>query len=87
VLSLSHPQVNFEHYIDELRHVYDLYPVTADNIRNGARYPGDPKVQEPSTYLNAIAQVTQDELGRGSHGGCSGGCGVGSGGERGARGK
>jgi hypothetical protein len=33
--------IDFRQYIEDLRHVYDLYPVTAANIENGARYPKD----------------------------------------------
>lgn len=52
--------MNFEQYIEELRHVYDLYPVTTDNLRNGARYPGDPKLVQDSTYLHDIEVATQE---------------------------
>ena len=40
-IGLAHKlHVDFEQYIEDLRHVYDLYPVTDDNLKNGARYPG-----------------------------------------------
>jgi hypothetical protein len=55
-------QVDFQTYIEDLRHVYDLYPVTSDNIRNGARYAGDPRVQEESTYMHDIEEATKEEF-------------------------
>jgi hypothetical protein len=54
-------QVNFQEYIDELRHVYDLYHVTPDNLKNGARYPGNPQVVQDSTYLHDIEKATQEQ--------------------------
>jgi hypothetical protein len=54
-------QVNFQEYIDELRHVYDLYHVTPDNLKNGARYPGNPQVLQDSTYLHDIEEATQEQ--------------------------
>ena len=57
--------VNFSEYIQDLRHVYDLYQVTGDNNNNVANNDTTTPPQasaEKSAYFREIKESTQNEL-------------------------